>query len=45
MGDLKRLEAHLATFAHPFLERSNLLRSSRLVRLPCAVDAKIRRAE
>lgn len=32
--DLKRVEAHLAAIAHPLLERSNLLRSSRLVRLP-----------
>jgi phosphate:Na+ symporter len=32
--DLKRVEAHLAAIAHPLLERSNLLRPSRLVRLP-----------
>jgi phosphate:Na+ symporter len=31
--DLKRVEAHLAAIAHPLLERSNLLRPSRLVRL------------
>ena len=32
--DLKRVEAHLAAIAHPLLERNNLLRPSRLVRLP-----------
>jgi len=32
--DLKRVDAHLAAIAHPLLERSNLLRPSRLVRLP-----------
>jgi phosphate:Na+ symporter len=32
--DLKRVDAHLAAVAHPLLERSNLLRPSRLVRLP-----------
>jgi phosphate:Na+ symporter len=31
--DLKRVEAHLAAIAHPLLERGNLLRPSRLVRL------------
>jgi phosphate:Na+ symporter len=30
--DLKRVEAHLAAIAHPLLERSHLLRRSRLVR-------------
>ena len=29
--DLKRVDAHLAAIAHPLLERSNLLRPSRLV--------------
>jgi phosphate:Na+ symporter len=37
--DLKRVEAHLAAIAHPLLERSNLLRPSRLVRLPRSGDA------
>jgi phosphate:Na+ symporter len=32
--DLKRVESHLAAIAHPLLDRSNLLRSSRLLRLP-----------
>jgi phosphate:Na+ symporter len=32
--DLKRVDAHFAAIAHPLLERSNLLRPSRLVRLP-----------
>jgi phosphate:Na+ symporter len=31
--DMKRVEAHLAAIAHPLLERSHLLRPSRLVRL------------
>jgi phosphate:Na+ symporter len=30
--DLKRVESHLAAIAHPLLERSHLLRRSRLVR-------------
>ena len=29
--DLKRVEAHLAAIAHPLLERSNLLRPTRLI--------------
>jgi phosphate:Na+ symporter len=32
--DLKRVDAHLASIAHPLLERHNLLRPSRLVRHP-----------
>jgi phosphate:Na+ symporter len=32
--DLKRIDAHLAAIAHPLLERSHLLRSSRLLHLP-----------
>ncbi|EWY41889.1 Na/Pi cotransporter [Skermanella stibiiresistens SB22] len=32
--DLKRIDAHLASIAHPLLERNNLLRPSRLVRHP-----------
>jgi phosphate:Na+ symporter len=43
--DLKRIEAHLAAIAHPLLERSHLLRPSRLLRLPHAVEAQGRRAE
>jgi phosphate:Na+ symporter len=43
--DLKRIEAHLAAIAHPLLERSNLLRPSRLLRLPRAVDTEDRRTE
>jgi phosphate:Na+ symporter len=38
--DLKRVDAHLAAIAHPLLERSNLLRPSRLVRLPRPGDAQ-----
>jgi phosphate:Na+ symporter len=38
--DLKRVEAHLAAIAHPLLERSNLLRPSRLVRLPRTGEAE-----
>jgi phosphate:Na+ symporter len=37
--DLKRVDAHLAAIAHPLLERSNLLRPSRLIRLPRSGDA------
>ena len=36
--DLKRVEAHLAAIAHPLLERSNLLRSSRLRQSPQVAD-------
>jgi phosphate:Na+ symporter len=43
--DLKRIEAHLAAIAHPLLERSNLLRPSRLLRLPRAADTDGRRTE
>jgi phosphate:Na+ symporter len=43
--DLKRIEAHLASIAHPLLERSNLLRPSRLLRLPRAADVESRRTE
>ncbi|WP_246149211.1 Na/Pi cotransporter family protein [Skermanella pratensis] len=32
--DLKRIDAHFAAIAHPLLERNNLLRPSRLIRLP-----------
>ena len=38
--DLKRIEALLAAAAHPLLERSNLLRPSRLVQFPRARDAR-----
>ena len=38
--DLKRVEAHLAAVAHPLLERSNLLRPSRLVQLSRAPDVR-----
>ncbi|HEX6015682.1 MAG TPA: Na/Pi cotransporter family protein [Geminicoccaceae bacterium] len=37
--DLKRVEAHLAAIAHPLLERSHLLRQSRLVRAVPPADA------
>ena len=37
--DLKRVEAHLAALAHPLLERRNLLRPTRLMRLAHAEDA------
>jgi phosphate:Na+ symporter len=37
--DLKRVDAHLAAIAHPLLERSNLLRPSRLIRLPRQGDS------
>jgi phosphate:Na+ symporter len=39
LRDLKRVDAHLAAIAHPLLERSNLLRPSRLIRLPRQGDA------
>ncbi|UEM06269.1 Na/Pi cotransporter family protein [Skermanella rosea] len=37
--DLKRIDAHFAAIAHPLLERNNLLRPSRLIRLPRAGKA------
>jgi phosphate:Na+ symporter len=37
--DLKRVESHLAAIAHPLLERSHLLRRSRLVRSGSPDDA------
>ena len=40
--DLKRVEAHLAAIAHPLLERSNLLRSSRLRQSPQVADGSAR---
>ena len=40
--DLKRIEALLAAAAHPLLERSNLLRPSRLVQFPRALDTQAR---
>ena len=43
--DLKRIEAHLAAIAHPLLERSNLLRPSRLLRLPRATRSNGRLAD
>ena len=40
--DLKRVEAHLAAIAHPLLERSNLLRSSRLRQSPQVAEGSAR---